>query len=123
MIDVYKNLLRFSDSAHSQKKMVFAKVSRHRFPLSHAKLLPPCFSSSGIYLSRSCLLFFYYLFFFCYLFLDPPGGMSKQKKSFTLSNPPWWTGRDLNPRPFGHPRQNAYANRTFYGLTLVSIPG
>src|SRR5439155_9309307 len=25
------------------------------------------------------------LFSFCYLFLEPPGGMSKQKKSFTLS--------------------------------------
>src|SRR5439155_12120490 len=36
-----------------------------------------------------------------------PGGMSKQKKSFTLSQLIWWTGRDLNPRPFGHSRQNA----------------
>src|SRR5713226_4732172 len=42
--------------------------------------------------------------------------MSRQKKSFTLSDLSWWTGRDLNPRPFGHPRQNAYANRTFFGL-------
>src|SRR2546428_1124017 len=80
MMDVYRNLLRFSDWAHSQKNRVCAKVSRHRFPLSHAKLFPPCFSSSGIYLSRSCLLFFYYLFFFCYLFLDPPRGYVKTKK-------------------------------------------
>src|SRR2546425_8863937 len=66
-------------------------------------------------------LFFHFLFFFCYLFLDPPGGMSKQKKSLHTFTPIWWTGRDLNPRPFGHPRQNAYANRTFYGPSIYCL--
>src|SRR6266849_9612866 len=38
---------------------------------------------------------------FCYLFLDPPGGTSKQKKSFTLSartNTCWRREWDSNPR-------------------------
>src|SRR5438552_10628366 len=31
----------------------------------------------------------------------------------------WWTGRDLNPRPFGHPRSIViYANRTFFSPRL-----
>ena len=52
-------------------------------------------------------LFFSYLSLFtnyCFLlsFLDPPGGMSKQRNSFTLYNRTWHVRRDLNPRPFQH---------------------
>ncbi len=33
----------------------------------------------------------------------------------------WWTGRDLNPRPFGHSRSTwIYANRTFFSPRLDS---
>src|SRR5205809_5962083 len=49
---------------------------------------------------------FHYLFSFCSLFLDPPGGIQKLQKLFTLyEHQSWWTGRDLNPRPSGHSRR------------------
>src|SRR2546426_10997980 len=49
---------------------------------------------------------FHYLFFFCYLFLDLPGGIPELQKPITIyEHQSWWTGRDLNPRPSGHPRR------------------
>src|SRR3989442_12796661 len=36
-----------------------------------------------------------------------------------LAEEVWWTGRDLNPRPFGHSRSIViYANRTFFSPRL-----
>ena len=47
---------------------------------------------------------------FCFLLtiLDPPGGYADLARPPVRSGPvrSWWTGRDLNPRPFGRPRQN-----------------
>src|SRR5213083_995946 len=58
----------------------------------------------------------------------PSGGISELQKPFTLyEHQSWWTGRDLNPRPSGHPRRIfPHANRTFYGPGSPrppSIPG
>jgi len=38
--------------------------------------------------SQICYLSFSTNCFFCYLFLDPPGGLSEQEKSFTLYRKP-----------------------------------
>src|SRR5947199_10120467 len=69
---------------------------------------------------------FHYLFFFCYLFLDP-GGHPRTPETLHTLHQSWWTGRDLNPRPSGHPRRIfPHANRTFYGPGSPrppSIPG
>src|SRR6266699_3299950 len=68
----------------------------------------------------SFIIFIFLLTMFsCYLFSTPRGHVQTKKLLHTLrpGTGHWWTGRDLNPRPFGLPRQNAYANRTFFGLT------
>src|SRR5439155_12886043 len=57
-------------------------------------------------------------FLFLLTISRPPRGYVKTKKVLHTFTPIWWTGQDLNPRPFGHPRQNAYANRTFYGPSM-----
>src|SRR6266487_5285379 len=52
------------------------------------QILLPCrtsFSFSPECFSLSLSFLFLLTIVFCYLFLDPPGGLSKQQKSFTLS--------------------------------------
>src|SRR2546428_5399371 len=52
---------------------------------------------------------------------NPPVGTT-HALAFVTSLPieeDWWTGRDLNPRPFGHSRSiGIYANRTFFSPRL-----
>src|SRR5439155_4766815 len=57
-------------------------------------------------LEREIFPFFTIFSFSVIYFSTSPGGIPELQKPITIyEHQSWWTGRDLNPRPSGHPRR------------------